>query len=66
MAVRRNLLNELNAIGLYTIIRVGEGRKQAPQKGGEPSPMAGVPNEDSSVPFIWRAVVLMSPEVVTL
>jgi len=34
MAVRRNLLNELNAIGLYTIIRVGEGRKQAPQKRG--------------------------------
>ena len=48
MAVRRNLLNELNTVGLYTIIRVGEGGKQAPQKGGVPLWQAGVPNEDSS------------------
>jgi len=35
MAVRRNLLNELNTVGLYTIIRIGEGKKQAPRKRGE-------------------------------
>jgi len=48
MAVRRNILNELNTIGLNTTIRVGEGRKQAPRKRGGGSRQEGWLFEASS------------------